>query len=166
MPRPIAARRLHEIVESVEAATSVSVEELADRFGVSRETIRRDLKALAAQGRLDVVHGGALKRGVGEPPFAERAKENAAGKAAITSATGDLPSSNANSEISDPQTLFTVPMRAESMAAARSGRPSSISLDRIRPASSAAAFFVKVVAMSRSGARPPSTAALMRSTSV
>jgi DeoR family glycerol-3-phosphate regulon repressor len=83
MPRPIAARRLHEIVESVEAATSVSVEELADRFGVSRETIRRDLKALAAQGRLDVVHGGALKRGVGEPPFAERAKENAAGKAAI-----------------------------------------------------------------------------------
>jgi DeoR family glycerol-3-phosphate regulon repressor len=83
MPRPIAARRLHEIVESVEAAKSVSVEELAERFGVSRETIRRDLKALAAQGRLDVVHGGALKREVGEPPFAERAKENAAGKAAI-----------------------------------------------------------------------------------
>lgn len=83
MPRPIAARRLHDILESVEAATSVSVEELADRFGVSRETIRRDLKALAAQGRLDVVHGGALKRGVGDPPFAERAKENAVGKAAI-----------------------------------------------------------------------------------
>ncbi|PZQ18901.1 MAG: GntR family transcriptional regulator [Ancylobacter novellus] len=83
MPRPIAARRLHEIVESVEAAKSVSVEELAERFGVSRETIRRDLKALAAQGRLDVVHGGALKRGVGEPPYAERAKENAAGKAAV-----------------------------------------------------------------------------------
>ncbi|MFC3695185.1 DeoR/GlpR family DNA-binding transcription regulator [Chenggangzhangella methanolivorans] len=83
MPRPIAARRLHDILESVETAKSVSVEELADRFGVSRETIRRDLKALAAQGRLDIVHGGALKRGVGEPPYAERAMENAAGKAAI-----------------------------------------------------------------------------------
>lgn len=83
MPRPIAARRLQDIAESVETARSVSVEELADRFGVSRETIRRDLKALAAQGRLDVVHGGALKRKAGEPPFAERAKENAAGKAAI-----------------------------------------------------------------------------------
>lgn len=83
MPRPIAARRLHEIADSVDAAKSVSVEELAERFGVSRETIRRDLKALAAQGRLDVVHGGALRREIGDPPFAERAKENAAGKAAI-----------------------------------------------------------------------------------
>lgn len=83
MPRPIAARRLQDILERVETARSASVEELADRFGVSRETIRRDLKALAAQGRLDVVHGGALKRKVGEPPFAERAKENAAGKSAI-----------------------------------------------------------------------------------
>jgi DeoR/GlpR family transcriptional regulator of sugar metabolism len=83
MPRPIAARRIQDILDSVEAARSVSVEELADRFGVSRETIRRDLKALAAQGRLDIVHGGALKREVGEPPYAERAKENAAGKAAI-----------------------------------------------------------------------------------
>ncbi|MFD1702232.1 DeoR/GlpR family DNA-binding transcription regulator [Methylopila henanensis] len=83
MARPIAARRLHEILESVEAAGSASVEELAARFGVSRETIRRDLKALAAQGRLDVAHGGALKRGVGDPPFAERARENAEGKAAI-----------------------------------------------------------------------------------
>lgn len=83
MPRPIAARRLHEIIDSVEAAKSVSVEELAERFGVSRETIRRDLKTLAAQGRLDVVHGGALKREIGDPPFAERARENATGKAAI-----------------------------------------------------------------------------------
>lgn len=90
MPRPIAARRLHDIIESIEAARSVSVEELSERFGVSRETIRRDLKQLAAQGRLDVVHGGALKREVGDPPFAERAKENAAGKAAIGRAAAAL----------------------------------------------------------------------------
>jgi DeoR family glycerol-3-phosphate regulon repressor len=83
MPRPIAARRLNDIADSVETAKSVSVEELAERFGVSRETIRRDLKALAAQGRVDVVHGGALKRGTAEPPYADRARENAEGKAAI-----------------------------------------------------------------------------------
>lgn len=83
MTRPIAARRLREIAASVETARSVSVEELADRFGVSRETIRRDLKALAAQGRVDVVHGGALKREAADAPYAERAQENAAGKAAI-----------------------------------------------------------------------------------
>ncbi|MGA0531631.1 DeoR/GlpR family DNA-binding transcription regulator [Hansschlegelia sp. KR7-227] len=83
MPRPIAARRQQEILHRIDVAQTVSVEELAEVFGVSRETIRRDLKSLAALGRLDVVHGGALKRAAGEPPFAERAKENAEGKAAI-----------------------------------------------------------------------------------
>lgn len=90
MPRPIAAQRLYDILGRVDAERSVSVESLADSFGVSRETIRRDLKTLAAQGRLDVVHGGALKRGVGEPPYAERTLENADGKAAIGRAAAAL----------------------------------------------------------------------------
>ncbi|WP_103120822.1 DeoR/GlpR family DNA-binding transcription regulator [Methylopila sp. Yamaguchi] len=90
MPRPIAAKRLYDILERVDAERSVSVEALAESFGVSRETIRRDLKTLAAQGRLDVVHGGALKRGVGEPPYAERVRENAAGKTAIGRAAAAL----------------------------------------------------------------------------
>lgn len=83
MPRRIAASRQNEILARASASGSVSVEELADRFEVSRETIRRDLKALAARGLVDVVHGGAITRATGDPPFAERARENAEGKAAI-----------------------------------------------------------------------------------
>ena len=90
MPRPIAAHRQNEIATRAAAAGSVAVEELADHFGVSRETIRRDLKALAARGRLDVVHGGALLRASGEAPFEERRRENAAGKAAIGRAAARL----------------------------------------------------------------------------
>ena len=83
MVRPLAVRRHTEIVQRLRAAGSVSVGELADIFGVSHETIRRDLKLLADQGHLDVVHGGASRRGMMEPTIAQRGEENADGKAAI-----------------------------------------------------------------------------------
>ena len=83
MVRPLAVRRHNEIVQRLRAAGSVSVGELADVFGVSHETIRRDLKLLADQGHLDVVHGGAARRGMMEPSIAQRGGENAEGKAAI-----------------------------------------------------------------------------------
>ena len=70
-------------MQRLRAVGSVSVGELADIFGVSHETIRRDLKLLADQGHLDVVHGGAARRGMMEPPIAQRIGENAEGKAAI-----------------------------------------------------------------------------------
>lgn len=94
MPRPIAARRHQDIVARVEAERSITVEELAEAFAVSRETVRRDLKLLAGQGRLEVVHGGAMRREAGEPPFAERRDEQAAEKAAIAVlAVGRVPDS-------------------------------------------------------------------------
>ena len=83
MVRPLAVRRHNEIVQRLRAAGSVSVGELANIFGVSHETIRRDLKLLADHGHLDVVHGGAARRGMMEPSIAQRGEENAAGKAAI-----------------------------------------------------------------------------------
>jgi len=83
MVRPLAVRRHNEIVQRLRAAGSVSVGELADVFGVSHETIRRDLKLLADQGHLEVVHGGAARRGMMEPSIAQRGEENAEGKAAI-----------------------------------------------------------------------------------
>jgi len=52
-------------------------------FGVSHETIRRDLKLLADNGHLDVVHGGAARRGMMEPSIAQRGEENAEGKLVI-----------------------------------------------------------------------------------
>src|SRR3979411_646843 len=71
MVRPLAVRRHNEIVQRLRAVGSVSVGELAEIFGVSHETIRRDLKLLEDQGHLDVVHGGASRRGMMEPPISE-----------------------------------------------------------------------------------------------
>jgi DeoR/GlpR family transcriptional regulator of sugar metabolism len=83
MVRPLAVRRHNEIVQRLRAVGSVSVGELADTFGVSHETIRRDLKLLADQGHLDVVHGGASRRGMMEPSIEQRGEENTDGKEAI-----------------------------------------------------------------------------------
>src|ERR1043165_2746194 len=83
MVRPLAVRRHNEIVQRLRAAGSVSVGELANIFSVSHETIRRDLKLLAENGHLDVVHGGAARRGMMEPSIAQGGEENAEGKAAI-----------------------------------------------------------------------------------
>jgi DeoR family glycerol-3-phosphate regulon repressor len=89
MPRPIAARRQDEILTRLRVAGTVSVEELAESFSVSRETIRRDLKALAGRGRLDVVHGGASRRST-ETALVERLSQNPEGKAAIGKAAAAL----------------------------------------------------------------------------
>lgn len=68
---------------------SVRVSEEARRFGVSEETIRRDIKRLAAEGLADPVFGGAVLRGgtaappdllpVGERRRVEEAAKNAIG---------------------------------------------------------------------------------------
>jgi len=86
MPRPLAVRRHNEITRRIRAMGSVSVGELAESFGVSHETVRRDLKLLADQGVLDIVHGGAARRGTMEPALSQRSAENAEGKAAIARA--------------------------------------------------------------------------------
>ena len=68
----------------------------------------------------------------------------------------------AKSRTSVADTELTVPTRAEPMAWACSARPSSISFERMRSDSSAAAFVVKVVAMMADGDNP----SLMRSASL
>ena len=60
MSRPLAARRHSEILRRLKVVGAVSVGELAENFGVSHETVRRDLKSLADLGHLDIVHGGAV----------------------------------------------------------------------------------------------------------
>ena len=49
--RQLAVDRINYILQNLEAAGSVSVADLSETLGVSRETIRRDLKTLAGQGR-------------------------------------------------------------------------------------------------------------------
>ncbi|MEU3294464.1 DeoR/GlpR family DNA-binding transcription regulator [Streptomyces longwoodensis] len=65
------------IAKAVRDSGDATVQELAELTGASEMTIRRDLDALAAQGVLERVRGGArtlLLRGE-EPPFALRAHE-------------------------------------------------------------------------------------------
>ncbi|MGV7033152.1 DeoR/GlpR family DNA-binding transcription regulator [Methylobacterium symbioticum] len=87
--RAIAARRHGEILKRLAADGHISVEEMAARFAVSRETIRRDLKALAGRGQLAIVHGGATRRSE-EPALAVRQGDNPEGKAAIGRAAAAL----------------------------------------------------------------------------
>ncbi|SDE02509.1 DeoR/GlpR family DNA-binding transcription regulator [Ruegeria marina] len=49
-----------EILEIARTDGKVTVEGLADHFGVTLQTIRRDLKDLADAGKLERVHGGAV----------------------------------------------------------------------------------------------------------
>lgn len=83
MNRQLAVSRIDHILQALDAGGSVSVADLSGKLGVSRETIRRDLKSLASQGRASIVHGGAARRAVAEPSLAARAAANAAGKQAI-----------------------------------------------------------------------------------
>lgn len=72
------------IMSLVEERGSCSVSELITRLGVSDETVRRDIKALAAKGLVERVHGGLLKPAhVGEGPFMARMRTNAEAKRAI-----------------------------------------------------------------------------------
>lgn len=52
--------RQHKILNLISAESGISAGLLAKKFHVSRMTIHRDLAALAAQGHLRRIHGGAL----------------------------------------------------------------------------------------------------------
>ena len=93
MPRLIPSSRHREILDRLAQAETVTVEELAAALDCSRETIRRDLRALAGQNRLTIVHGGALRRGLPEAPFSDRRAENRAAKEAIAALAVGLVSS-------------------------------------------------------------------------
>jgi len=79
--------RQSEILDIARAEGRVIVEDLARRFDVTLQTIRRDLTDLADSGLLDRVHGGAvLRTGVANIGYEERRRMNDGAKAAIARA--------------------------------------------------------------------------------
>ncbi|MFZ2511385.1 MAG: DeoR/GlpR family DNA-binding transcription regulator [Gordonia sp. (in: high G+C Gram-positive bacteria)] len=82
-----AEERQQEIANEVRARGRVAVADLAQRFDVTGETVRRDLGVLAQQGVLHRVHGGAVRpdvRTVGdEPDLEQREQSHLAAKTAI-----------------------------------------------------------------------------------
>jgi DeoR/GlpR family transcriptional regulator of sugar metabolism len=84
----LALERHRKILKSLNAKGSVRTTELASRFEVTEETIRRDFERLESDGQLVRTHGGAarLDFNLREFPLAERAEQNAGGKARIARA--------------------------------------------------------------------------------
>ena len=77
-------QRQSRILDVVAREGEATVDALAEEFGVSAETIRRDLALLAMSGALQKVHGGARRlRLHAEGSFQERMGEDAAAKQVI-----------------------------------------------------------------------------------
>jgi DeoR/GlpR family transcriptional regulator of sugar metabolism len=88
----LAARRRQRLVLLVEARGAARLEELSAALGVSQATVRRDLNAVSAAGRLRRVHGGAVAsdQRVDEPHFDVKAGAAAPEKARIAAAAVKL----------------------------------------------------------------------------
>ena len=88
----LSAERKQAILERAGQEGRVVASELSREFGVSEDTIRRDLRELAADGLLHRVHGGALP--LPRPPvslsYASRAAQAPEAKAAIARAAARL----------------------------------------------------------------------------
>jgi DeoR/GlpR family transcriptional regulator of sugar metabolism len=88
----LAARRRQRLGLIVDSRRAVRLEELSAALGVSQATVRRDLEALAAAGRLRRVHGGAVAvdERLDEPQFDAKAGAAAAEKVRIAGRAVEL----------------------------------------------------------------------------
>ncbi len=91
--------RLAEILRLLDERAFWTVSELAERFDVSEETIRRDARQLEQSGVIQKVHGGlsATSHKI-EAPYRIRLRENAAAKQRIARKAAEL--------VSDGMTLL------------------------------------------------------------
>jgi DeoR/GlpR family transcriptional regulator of sugar metabolism len=85
---PLARRDV--ILERLAQGQSVSATALAVEFDVSEDAIRRDLRALAAEGRCRRVYGGALPLSKGTLPMAARMEEGRDRKLALARKAASL----------------------------------------------------------------------------
>jgi DeoR/GlpR family transcriptional regulator of sugar metabolism len=91
MDLPVERRK--RILELLDGQGSIRTSELARLLGVSTPTVRRDLRALAAQHLVEYSHGGASPRRSGtaqEPPFAVKARLMRAEKERIAEAAARM----------------------------------------------------------------------------
>ncbi|MEP7055164.1 MAG: DeoR/GlpR family DNA-binding transcription regulator [Actinomycetota bacterium] len=86
------AERRRLILAEARAHGIVALRDLVDLLGTSEPTVRRDLRALAAQGLLHRTHGGAMliSGPAHEPTFSEKLEQAGEEKAAIASVAARL----------------------------------------------------------------------------
>lgn len=82
----LSAERRQAILEALAREGKVVAARLVEQLGVSEDTVRRDLRELAAQGLVQRVHGGALPPAPQPGSFADRRETSAAEKAALAQA--------------------------------------------------------------------------------
>jgi DeoR family glycerol-3-phosphate regulon repressor len=79
------SKRHGEIMRLLQNEGTVTISSLAERLGVSLETVRRDVKPLSDDGTIVKMHGAiGLPNLAGEAPFERRMRENADAKRAIS----------------------------------------------------------------------------------
>lgn len=86
----LTSQRKKAILDALQRDGQVVAVELSDSFGVSEDTIRRDLRELASEGLLQRVHGGALPASPATAPFAKRLDMEADGKLRIARKAASL----------------------------------------------------------------------------
>jgi DeoR family glycerol-3-phosphate regulon repressor len=85
-----AAERQQRIAQALREQGRVQVAQLAAAFGVSEDSVRRDLRALAARGLAQKTHGGAVALHQAVLPPAQRAAVAAPAKQAVAAAAARL----------------------------------------------------------------------------
>ena len=86
----LTSERKSLILDTLRRDGRVIAKRLSQELGLSEDTIRRDLRELAADGRLHRVHGGALPASPAVATFAARQALGSAAKVAIGRAAGRM----------------------------------------------------------------------------
>ena len=84
--------RRNQIIDMITRQRTVTNAELMEHFGISIETVRRDLESLEQQGFLRRVYGGAVANATlgSEPEYASRTQVQSREKNAIAAAAAEL----------------------------------------------------------------------------
>ncbi len=88
--RSFTAERQERLLATLAADGKVLAKDAAVTLGVSEDTIRRDLRELAAAGLCRRVYGGALPLPVAQATYDERATLNTSGKARVAATAARL----------------------------------------------------------------------------
>jgi DeoR/GlpR family transcriptional regulator of sugar metabolism len=86
----LSAERRQAILEALARDGKVVAARLVDELGVSEDTVRRDLRELAAQGLVQRVHGGALAPAPQQGSFSRRREMSTDAKPALAQAALEL----------------------------------------------------------------------------
>ena len=86
----LTSQRKQLILDALKRDGQVIAKSLSNEFGVSEDTVRRDLRELAADGYLQRVHGGALPSSPAAADLAGRQGIESASKAAIGRAAAQM----------------------------------------------------------------------------